>query len=148
MAMHLYLDASLIFGQRNILRFCSTGEVGSIPLPHAVASIWSLPFGLLLQRATEGCLPTNISLSSSNPYLSARDAFRQKRDVGYSPLHNYTQTHKFEYNTRNDGISMSSHMILKHPFEEPQVLIEYFSLWILCFFHLMSIQFCMTLIIF
>ncbi|KAL8463255.1 hypothetical protein ACS0TY_034046 [Phlomoides rotata] len=96
------------------------GEVVSVPLPHAVASIWSLPFGLLLQRATEGSLLSNISLSSSNPYLSSRDVFRQKRDVGYSPLYN-TQTHIFEQNTRIDGISMSSHLILKDPFEEPQI---------------------------
>ncbi|KAL1559265.1 anaphase-promoting complex subunit 1-like [Salvia divinorum] len=90
------------------------GEVVSVPLPYAVTSIWSLPFGLLLQRASEGSLLTNISLSSSNPFLSARDAFRQKRDI-------YTPTHMFDYCTRSDGTSMSSHIILKDPLEDPQI---------------------------
>ncbi|KAH6824303.1 E3 ubiquitin ligase, partial [Perilla frutescens var. hirtella] len=90
------------------------GEVVSVPLPYAVTSIWPLPFGLLLQRASEGSLLTNISLSSSSPYLSARDVFRQKRDV-------YTPTHMFDYCTRSDGTSISSHMILKDPLEDPQI---------------------------
>ncbi|XP_057804626.1 anaphase-promoting complex subunit 1 isoform X2 [Salvia miltiorrhiza] len=90
------------------------GEVVSVPLPYAVTSIWSLPFGLLLQRASEGSLLTNITLSSSNPFLNARDVFRQKRD-------SYTPTHMFDYCTRSDGTSMSSHMILKDPLEDPQI---------------------------
>ncbi|KAL2248926.1 UNVERIFIED_CONTAM: Anaphase-promoting complex subunit 1 [Sesamum indicum] len=97
------------------------GEMVSVPLPHAIASIWPLPFGLLLQRAPEGSLLTNISLSSSNPLLSARDVFRPKRDIGYSPQNNYTPTHIFDFTTRNDGTSMPSHLILKDPLEDPQI---------------------------
>ncbi|KAL0452714.1 UNVERIFIED_CONTAM: Anaphase-promoting complex subunit [Sesamum latifolium] len=97
------------------------GEVVSVPLPHAIASIWPLPFGLLLQRAPEGSLLTNISLSSSNPLLSARDVFRPKRDIGYSPQNNYTPTHIFDFTTRNDGTSMPSHLILKDPLEDLQI---------------------------
>ncbi|KAK4436500.1 Anaphase-promoting complex subunit [Sesamum alatum] len=101
--------------------FAIAGEVVSVPLPHAIASIWPLPFGLLLQRAPEGSLLTNISLSSSNPLLSARDVFRPKRDIGYSPQNNYTPTHVFDSTTRNDGTSMPSHLILKDPLEDPQI---------------------------
>ncbi|KAL0341266.1 UNVERIFIED_CONTAM: Anaphase-promoting complex subunit [Sesamum radiatum] len=102
--------------------FCKLiGEVVSVPLPHAIASIWPLPFGLLLQRAPEGSLLTNISLSSSNPLLSARDIFRPKRDIGYSPQNNYTPTHIFDFVTRSDGTSMPSHLILKDPLEDPQI---------------------------
>ncbi|KAL0359162.1 UNVERIFIED_CONTAM: Anaphase-promoting complex subunit [Sesamum angustifolium] len=97
------------------------GEVVSVPLPHAIASIWPLPFGLLLQRAPEGSLLTNISLSSSNPLLSARDIFRPKRDIGYSPQNNYTPTHIFDFVSRSDGTSMPSHLILKDPLEDPQI---------------------------
>ncbi|EYU26801.1 hypothetical protein ABFS82_06G140000 [Erythranthe guttata] len=109
----LQLDRLTIYG--------IAGEMVSIPLPHPVTSIWPLPFGLLLQRAPEGSLLTNISLSSSNPYLSARDVFRQKRDIGYSPQHSYTPPHIYDMSTRNERTSVSSHLILKDPLEDPQV---------------------------
>ncbi|GFP97654.1 anaphase-promoting complex subunit 1 [Phtheirospermum japonicum] len=98
-----------------------SGEVVSVPLPQAITSIWPLPFGLLLQRAPEGSLLTNVSLSSSNPFLSSRDVYRQKRDVGHSPQLNYTLPRLCDFSTRSDGTSMSSHMILKDPLEEPQI---------------------------
>lgn len=110
----------------------------SVPLPYAVTSIWPLPFGLLLQRSSEGNLLTNISLSSSNPFLSARDVFHQKRDV-------YTPTHMFDYCTRSDGASVSSHMILKDPLEDPQVPIYgfFFSQFHVNLFHIfLNISFC------
>ncbi|CAA0820111.1 Anaphase-promoting complex subunit 1, partial [Striga hermonthica] len=97
------------------------GEVFSVPLPHAIKSIWSLPFGLLLQQAPVESLLTSISLSSLNPFLSVRDVFRQKRDVGYSPQHNLSPPYDCDYSTRINGASMSSHLILKDPLEEPQI---------------------------
>lgn len=93
----------------------------SIPLPHAITSIWPLPFGVLLQRAPEGSLLANISLSSSNPFLGARDVFRQKRDAGYSPQLSCSSPHIYAISTRSDGKSISSHLILKDPLEDPQV---------------------------
>ncbi|KAL6581232.1 hypothetical protein OROMI_007155 [Orobanche minor] len=98
-----------------------SGEVISVPLPHAITSIWSLPFGLLLQRAPEGSLLTNISSSSSNPFLSGRDVFHQKRDIRYSPQHNYTPPYICAFSTKSEGTSMSSHLILKDPLEEPEI---------------------------
>ncbi|KAL6503768.1 hypothetical protein OROGR_025691 [Orobanche gracilis] len=97
------------------------GEVISVPLPQAITSIWSLPFGLLLERAPEGSLLTNISSSSSNPFLSGRDVFHQKRDIRYSPHHNYTPPYICAFSTRSEGTSMSSHLILKDPLDEPEI---------------------------
>lgn len=101
----------------------STGEVASIPLPHTITSIWPLPYGLLLQHAPDCNFLTNMSFSSSNPLLSGRDVFRSKRDCGYSPQNNYYPMHSPDFGIRGDGIMVSSHLILKDPFEDPRVLI-------------------------
>ncbi|KAG8390120.1 hypothetical protein BUALT_Bualt01G0050500 [Buddleja alternifolia] len=109
----LQVDSLTIYG--------IAGDVVSVPLPHSITSIWPLPHGLLLQRAPEGSLLTNISLSSSNPHLSARDVYRPKRDVGYSPQHNYPSPQLFDFSTRSDGTTMASHLILKDPLDDPQI---------------------------
>ncbi|KAL6526857.1 hypothetical protein OROGR_015947 [Orobanche gracilis] len=96
-------------------------KVISVPLSYAITSIWSLPFGLLLQRAPEGSLLTNISSSSSNPFLSGRDVFHQKRDMRYNSQHNYTPPYICAFSTRSEGTSMSSHLILKDSLEEPEI---------------------------
>ncbi|KAL2526600.1 Anaphase-promoting complex subunit 1 [Abeliophyllum distichum] len=101
--------------------YSTTGEVVSVPLTHTVTSIWPLPFGLLLQRAPEGNPLTNISLSSSSPFLSARDVCCPKRGLGYSPQNNYTPMNSFDCSTWGNGVSVSSHLILKDPLEDPQL---------------------------
>ncbi|XP_073016150.1 anaphase-promoting complex subunit 1 isoform X1 [Primulina eburnea] len=98
-----------------------SGEVASIPLPHTITSIWPLPCGLLLQHEPDCNFLTNMSFSSSNPLLSSRDVFRSKRDCGYSPQNNYFPMHSPDFGIRGDGIMASSHLILKDPFEDPQL---------------------------
>ncbi|MCD7447530.1 hypothetical protein HAX54_031559 [Datura stramonium] len=96
----------------------TSGEVTSVPLPRSITSIWPLPYGLLLQQAPEGSSAAHIQFSSLNPFLSARDTIRSKRDV--SPQQNYTAVHGLDFTIKGDGSSMSSHLILKDPLEEPQ----------------------------
>ncbi|EPS73838.1 hypothetical protein M569_00901, partial [Genlisea aurea] len=98
-----------------------TGEVVSIPLPHTITSIWPLPFGLLLLQEAEDMLFTNITLSPSNPSTS-RDVLRSRKDA-WRNLHNSsTPPHLFECGARVDGRLMSSHLMLKDPLEDPQVM--------------------------
>lgn len=96
----------------------------SVPLTHTVTAIWPLPFGLLLQLASGGYPPTNITLISSSPFLSARDVFRPKRGLGYSPQNNYTPMNSFDCGT------VSSHLILNDPLEDPQVFLIIFYIGI------------------
>ncbi|XP_057979662.1 anaphase-promoting complex subunit 1 isoform X2 [Malania oleifera] len=114
-------EALLCVLQINTLTIYNTsGEVVSIPLPHAIASIWPLPFGLLLQQANEGSLPTHSPFLSSSPLLSARDISRQKREIGQSPQNSFSPSNAFDHILKGDGASMASHLILKDPLEEPQ----------------------------
>ncbi|KAF5944722.1 hypothetical protein HYC85_018799 [Camellia sinensis] len=108
-------EASLCVLQSDSLTiYNTTGEEVSILLPRIVTSIWPLPFGLLLQQATEGSLPTYAPFPLSSPPSSARDIlFRPKGDIGDSAQHNYTSP--------GDEASVSSHLILKDLLEEPQV---------------------------
>ncbi|CAK9173534.1 unnamed protein product [Ilex paraguariensis] len=116
-------EALLCVLQSDCLTIYNTaGEVVSIPLPHTVTSIWPLPFGLLLQQAVEGNLTTHVPFPPSSPLSSARDIFRPKRDIGYSPQHSYSSLSAFDYNIKGDGASMPSHLILKDPLEEPQLI--------------------------
>ncbi|KAK4359004.1 hypothetical protein RND71_021233 [Anisodus tanguticus] len=94
-------------------------EVTSVPLPRSITSIWPLPYGLLLQQAPEESSPAHIQFSSLSPFLSTRDTIRSKRDV--SPQQNYTAVHGLDFTIKGDVSSMSSHLILKDPLEEPQV---------------------------
>ncbi|KAJ9683860.1 hypothetical protein PVL29_016384 [Vitis rotundifolia] len=97
----------------------TSGEVVSIPLSRTITSIWPLPFGLLLQQATEGISPAHLPFSSSSPLLGGRDITRPKREIGHSPQQNFGLLNTFDYIIKGDGASFSSHLILKDPLEEP-----------------------------
>ncbi|XP_058110276.1 anaphase-promoting complex subunit 1 isoform X2 [Magnolia sinica] len=99
----------------------TSGEVICIPLPHPIASIWPLPFGLLLQRATDGTRPAYLPFSSSSPLLNARDLSRPNREHA-SSQYNLSAFSSSSHNVVGDASTMSSHLILKHPLEEPQVV--------------------------
>ncbi|XP_073113376.1 anaphase-promoting complex subunit 1 isoform X2 [Elaeis guineensis] len=95
--------------------YSASGEVVCIPLPYAVASIWPLPFGLLLQKLIDG----NRPISSSSSLLNARDLSRPCKEYGLSH-HSTRHIHSFEPVIKESGAMLSSHLILKHPMEEPQ----------------------------
>ncbi|MQL83204.1 hypothetical protein Taro_015698, partial [Colocasia esculenta] len=60
--------------------YSSSGEVVCIPLPHAIASIWSLPFGLLLQKTTDVNHPTYMPYSSSSSLSNSRELSRPSKE--------------------------------------------------------------------
>ncbi|KAJ1262414.1 hypothetical protein BS78_09G105800 [Paspalum vaginatum] len=92
-----------------------TGEIVSIPLPYAISSIWPLPFGLLLQKSTDG----GRVVSSSSSLLNARDLTRPNKEYGLA--YNVScQANNVETDSKANGAIISSHLILKHPLEEPQ----------------------------
>ncbi|KAL9226701.1 hypothetical protein vseg_002481 [Gypsophila vaccaria] len=94
--------------------FDTSGELRSIPLPGIVTSIWPLPFGLLLQQAAEGNLP-----SSSSSFLSARDISLSRREIHHSPQQGLGFP-SMNYIGKGNISSVSSHLILNDPLEEPQ----------------------------
>ncbi|XP_059654080.1 anaphase-promoting complex subunit 1 isoform X2 [Cornus florida] len=98
----------------------TSGEVESVPLYRTITSIWSLPFGLLLQQSTEGNSSAHVPFSSLSPFLSARDISHPRREIGYSPQHNFTSANSFDRIIKGNGALLSSHLILKDPVEEPQ----------------------------
>ncbi|PHT60787.1 hypothetical protein T459_35361 [Capsicum annuum] len=71
-------------------------------------------------QAPEGSSQAHIQFSSLSPLLSARDTIRSKREV--STQQNYTAVLGLDFTLKGDGSSMSSHLILKDPLEEPQGL--------------------------
>lgn len=89
------------------------GEVVCIPIPAPIASIFPLPFGLLLQKAVDG----NHRISSSGSVLGATDISRFGKDF----VRNYQMAGQPFEPVRENEATMSSHLILKHPLEEPQV---------------------------
>ncbi|XP_010253785.1 PREDICTED: anaphase-promoting complex subunit 1 [Nelumbo nucifera] len=97
-----------------------SGEVVCLPLPHIVTSIWPLPFGLLLQKSTDGNCPLFPPFQSSSLLLHARDFSRPKREFGYSPQHTINLLGSFDHISKGDMSSISSHLILRDPLEEPQ----------------------------
>ncbi|CAK9172112.1 unnamed protein product [Ilex paraguariensis] len=78
----------------------------------------------MTKQAVEGNLTTHVPFPPSSPLSSARDIFRPKRDIGYSPQHSYSSLSAFDYNIKGDAASMPSHLILKDPLEEPQDPLE------------------------
>jgi len=104
------------------------GEIVSIPLPYAVSSIWPLPFGLLLQKSTDG----GHMVSSSSSLLNARDLNRPSKEYGLTYNVPF-QANTLETDSKDNGAIVSSHLILKHPLEEPQV---YNLQYHLCHVHL------------
>ncbi|KAF8720064.1 hypothetical protein HU200_024836 [Digitaria exilis] len=114
--MNAISDALLCVLQVDTLSLYNvTGEVVSVPLPYAVSSIWPLPFGLLLQKSADG----GHMVSSSSSLLDARDLNRPNKDYGltYSVS---CQANTMETDSKANGCLISSHLILKHPLEEPQ----------------------------
>lgn len=108
----------------NICHIFITGEMISIPLLNSVASIWPLPFGLLLQKSTYGNYQNRITFNSSISLPHSRDLPRNHREHGpnrYVPtIHNL---HDLSTKELKEYFPMeSSHLILKHSLEEPQVL--------------------------
>ncbi|GMH15411.1 hypothetical protein Nepgr_017252 [Nepenthes gracilis] len=98
--------------------FNTSGELTSIPLPGMVTSIWPLPFGLLLQQAAEGICPL-YAPASSRPLLIARDIPRSKRELRHSPMQNFGFGNTDNI-IKGNLTSMSSHLILNDPLDEPQ----------------------------
>ncbi|KAH7677904.1 Anaphase-promoting complex subunit 1 protein [Dioscorea alata] len=95
--------------------YYTSGEVVCIPLPYGIASIWPLPFGLLMQKSMDGSRP----ISSSSSLLNARDLSRFSKEYGLN-YYNSHQLNSLETITKEAGAITSSHLILKHPLEEPQ----------------------------
>jgi anaphase-promoting complex subunit 1 len=101
------------------------GEVVCIPLPYVVSSIWPLPFGLLLEKSTD----VGRMVPSSSSLLNARDLTHPNKEYGFN-INVLCQTNNLEADSKADGAISSSHLILKHPLEEPQV---YLCISSLCF---------------
>lgn len=100
--------------------------MGSIPLPYAIGAIWSLPLGLLLQKETDGNQPMHASYSSSSSLLNTRDLSRPNKELLSSQIASNLFS-PFDHPIKGDAADGSSHLILKHPLEEPQVSIVFFS---------------------
>ncbi|KAA3482027.1 anaphase-promoting complex subunit 1 isoform X1 [Gossypium australe] len=98
----------------------TSGEVVSIPLPGSITSIWSLPFGLLLQQGAEGNLLKHGPFPYSSPSLGSRDIIRNRRETGHSPHHNFSFLSAYDQLIKGESSLMSSHLILKDLLEEPQ----------------------------
>lgn len=98
-----------------------SGEVVSIPLPCTITSIWPLPFGLLLQSASENS-PMQNQLSSPSPLFGVCDMSRAKREIVHSPHHNFGVLGTFDHVIKGDSAIMSSHLILKDLLEEPHLM--------------------------
>lgn len=113
-----------------------TGEIVQIPIFHAMESIWPLPFGLLLQRLTDGAshhqhfsIPNSRLNRSYMPYSS--------KDGGSCLQHNFN-SQASSNNVVGDSDTISSLFILTHPLEEIQVRIFFPPLFIMHLFLLSS----------
>uniref|UniRef100_A0A0E0L1D6 Anaphase-promoting complex subunit 1 n=1 Tax=Oryza punctata TaxID=4537 RepID=A0A0E0L1D6_ORYPU len=110
-----YLSPNTVIMVDTLSIYNVNGEVASIPLPYAVSSIWPLPSGLLLQKSTDG----GHMVLSSTSLLKSRDLIRPNKEFGL----NYnvsSQVNTLETVSKADEAIFSSHLILKHPLEEPQ----------------------------
>lgn len=87
--------------------FKTSGELTSVLLPGLVTSIWSLPFGLLLQQAAASSSPVNAHVP------------RAKRELRQSPVSSFSS--RFSDNIMKGNLASScSHLILNNPLEDPQ----------------------------
>lgn len=59
-------------------------------------------------------------MPSSSSLLNARDLTRPNKEYGFN-INVLCQTNNLEADSKADGAISSSHLILKHPLEEPQV---------------------------
>ncbi|CAN6469882.1 unnamed protein product [Victoria cruziana] len=99
-----------------------SGEVVQIPLTHSISSIWSLPFGLLLQRASDGLGPSYLPSTASNSSLGIRDLSRINREHGASPQYDYSSHCSSGCGVESDLSILASHFILRHPLQEPEAI--------------------------
>lgn len=98
-----------------------TGEVVTIPISRTITSIWSFPFGLLMEQAVETNPPVHVPFLSSSPLVGIRDIARARRETGHSPQSNACFPSTFDQVFKGDTSSLSTHLILKDPLESPQV---------------------------
>lgn len=99
--------------------FSSTGEVVTIPISRTVTSIWSFPFGLLMEQAVEANSPVHVPFSSS-PLVGIRDIARPRRESGHSSQNSASFPCTFDHICKGESF-ISTHLILKDPLESPQV---------------------------
>lgn len=92
-----------------------------IPLPCSITSIWPLPHGLLLQQAAEGDFSSSVPNISSSHLFGVSDISRSRREIGQSPQSNNFLS-GFDNIVKGETALLSSHMILKGPMEQPEVL--------------------------
>lgn len=113
----------------SLATFTPAGEMNIVPLPHAMASIWPLPSGLLLQRAFEGGLFDQfgcaISTDMPKPLNKARNA-EGVRDATSVPSigskYSSSACTSSGHSNSSAAFSTFSHFTLQHPLEEPQAL--------------------------
>ncbi|KAF6170410.1 hypothetical protein GIB67_014340 [Kingdonia uniflora] len=114
-------EAQLFVLQADTLTMYKTsGETVSILVPDTITSIWPLPIGLLLQKATDKIHPSHIP--ASNTFFDARDLSRQKRELGYSPQLRFGSLGSSDSPGKGNVTKLSSHLILKDPLEGLQVI--------------------------
>ncbi|GMI87289.1 pollen calcium-binding protein 1, EMBRYO DEFECTIVE 2771, anaphase promoting complex 1 [Hibiscus trionum] len=105
----------------SITIYNTSGEVVSIPLPCSIISMWSLPFGLLLQQQVA---EENSVMHGPFPYssssLGSHDIIRNRRESGHSPHHNFSFLTAYDPLIKGESSLLSSHLILKDLLEEPQ----------------------------
>ncbi|KAK4750169.1 hypothetical protein SAY87_027618 [Trapa incisa] len=99
----------------------TSGEVVEIPLCCSITSIWSLLHGLLLQQGAEGDFPSSVPNISTNLMFGATDTFRSRREIGQSPMCNNLMG-GFDNTTKGDAALLLSHIILKDPMEDPELI--------------------------
>jgi len=93
--------------------------------------MWPLPFGLLLQKSMDG----NRPISSSSSLLNARDLSRPNKDYVNNQYTSH-QLNSSDPNIKEDDAFISSHLILRHPLEEPQVCDLFIYLFMFYFMHI------------
>lgn len=94
----------------------------SIPLSRSITSIWALPFGLLFQQQADKSSTAHVPISSTSPLFGRREISRPRRENENSPQHSFNLLRAFDNIVKGETSSVSSHLILKDPLEEPQVL--------------------------
>eukprot|EP01018_Ginkgo_biloba_P012111 Gb_37425 [translate_table: standard] len=106
----------------SLTTYTPSGEMVSVPSPTATASIWPVPFGLLLQKAADENHLCSGGSSSPGPSIPAtRELGRVIRESFSGPFNNSASptVQRPTYDHR----AIFSHYILKHPLEEPQALL-------------------------
>ena len=98
-----------------------TGEMVSIPVPPATASIWPVPFGLLLQKAADRNQLCTSETSAAFPCMpSTQELGHIIREGSGTPVSSFLYPN-FQQPDYDCGVNFS-HYILKHTLEEPQAL--------------------------